>query len=121
MSSNAKPIVEYADVLRDVQVSVVQDDAGKALYPVLVDLLTPRHRDGKMTRQGGRLSFKAESGSWRMQIECPTEGVQCSVVISSLETALAEMEDAILSKRANWEQTWARKKKELTALAAPVQ
>lgn len=121
MADPKKPTVEFADILKGKEVSNVQDDAGKALYPVLVDLLTPRFKDGKMTRQGGRLSLKADSGVWRMSLECPTEGLQTTCIISTLETALAEMEDHVIDGASNWEMTWARRKKQLTPLDGSVQ
>jgi len=121
MSNQPKPQREVADVLKDLRLTTVQDDDGLALYPVLFDLLNPRYKDGKLTRLGGRLSIKADSGVWRISLECPSEEVACTLVVRSLHECLGELEVAIMQKTVFWDQSWSKRKKDLKALAEPVQ
>ena len=116
MNENGKPKPESASCLQGVTFALPDDEAGQVLFPTLWDLLTPRWKDGKLTRQAGRLSLKPDGSSWRMSIECPTEGLQTSLLIKSLESALAEADAHCASGKAHWGLTWALQRKNLPTI-----
>lgn len=113
MESNGKPKPERAKCLERVTFTLPDDEGGKALFPLLFDLLTPRWKEGVVTRQPGRLSLKPDGSSWRISIECPTEGLQTSFIVNSLESAFMEAECLIESGKAHWGLTWQKQKKNL--------
>lgn len=120
MEANGKPKAEKAKVLERVTFCLPDDESGLALFPNVYDLLTPRWKDGVITRQPGRLTLKPDGSSWRVSIECPTEGLQTTVVVKSLESALSEVEDLVTSNKAHWGLTWALQKKNLPTIDKPV-
>jgi hypothetical protein len=120
MSENGKPKPERARVLEHVTFALPDDETGKTLFPNLFDLLTPRWKDGAVTRQEGRLSLKPDGSSWRVSIECPTEGLQTSFVVHSLETLLCEAENHVSGKSCHWGLTWNLKKKNLPVLDSSI-
>jgi len=113
MSGDAKkkPKVEVARCLTNIKFSNPVDEAAKKEYPNLYDLLCPRWKDGALVRQPGRLTLRVEGGSYVVSIECPTEGVQTSILAHSLASVLSDLESSIKANLCNWVPTWARRKK----------
>jgi hypothetical protein len=111
MEKPKKVKAETADVLRNVKFDRPADETGTALYPILFDLLCPRWRDGVQTRKAGRLSVRCDGGAYRVSIECPTEGVQTTVLLTCLDTLVADIEAFLGSGKTHWSLTWAQQKK----------
>lgn len=116
MNNNGKQKPQKAKVLEAITFVNVDDDGGRHLYPNIFDLLTPRWVDGQVVRQAGRLTLKPDGSSWRVSIECPTEGLQTTLVVRSLETMMPEVEDHVTSGKAHWGLTWALQRKNLPTI-----
>ena len=112
-STNGKPSVERADIFSGAHVGVWFDDAAKKTLPNLFDCLSARWRDGKCTRQAGRLRFSFNTGCLVVTLECPTEGLQTSLWVNSLTTALEEFESYLVGGKVNWALTYQNAKKHL--------
>ena len=108
MATNGKPKPESADLLANVVFSNPADEQGRVLYPTLFDLLAPRWKDGHQTRQPGRLSIRIDGGAYRVSIECPTEGLQTSMIVASLENLAEAVEIILMQADSHWALTYAR-------------
>lgn len=102
---------ERADVLKNLRTLTPADNDTVEGYPTLLDLLSPRFRDGRCTRQGSRLSLKVEGAFFRMSIDCPTEGVMCSMVVGSLYNILNDFERHVAGADACWVPNFDAQKK----------
>jgi hypothetical protein len=111
MESNGKPAAERAKLLENIQVLVPQDAEGLARYPNLLDLLLPRYVAGTCTRQAGKLSLRVEGPSFKVGIDCPTEGVQTFIHVESLWKALECVEKALASGKCLWMPNYESAKK----------
>lgn len=69
-----------------------------------------------MTRQPGKLTMRVEGAGYLFALECPTEGRMTTVVVTCLATAFDELEAFLASGKANWTQTYAERKKNLSRL-----
>jgi len=116
-----KPKAEAAKLLRAFKETTPADERAKKATPNLLDVLLPIFRDGVCTRQGGRLSVSADGGSWRVSLECPTEGLATIILVDSLATLQDELEAVLASGRARWGLSWDRKKKNLPRIDDLVQ
>jgi hypothetical protein len=118
MEANKKPKVEAASILKSLKFGNPVDKDGRKMYPTLYDLLCPRWQDGVLVRQAGRLTIKADGAAYRVSIECPTEGLQTSVVVDNLPNLLADTEKLVSQGQCHWALTWARQKKNLPTIEA---
>lgn len=103
--------IERADVLKNFRSLAPNDEVSLEQYPTIVDLLSPRFKDGKCTRQGSRLAVKAEGAFFRVTIDCPTEGVMCTWIVGSLFNLLADFERHVRGPEACWTPNYDSQKK----------
>lgn len=111
MSTNPKPRVERANCLERVVFSVPADEEGRTLFPTLFDLMCPRYHGMTCTRQGARFTIKVDGGAYRVSIECPTEGLQTSFFVESLDNFPLFCENYLTQGAPHWGLTWAQQKK----------
>lgn len=111
MAKKNGQLVERADVLKNLRTLTPADEASLEQYPTLIDLLSPRFKDGKCTRQGSRLSLKVEGAFFRLTIDCPTEGLMCTFVVGSLFNVLADFERHVRGPEACWTPNYDSQKK----------
>lgn len=111
MKKNGKPRAERADCLSKLGDLLPCDIEGKQLYPTLTDLLTPRFKDGVLTRLGSKLSIRVDGSCYVVVVDCPTEGVQAVVSLETLHTMLEEIERYVSSGRAVWSMNYESRKK----------
>lgn len=111
-----RPGPQAAKTLQKVSVDTLTDPEAKKTLPTLLDVLLPIYRDGTMTRQAGRMTISPDGSSWRVAIDCPTEGLQCVLMIDSLQTLLADCEKLLASGVVRWGQSWSRRKKSLPVI-----
>jgi hypothetical protein len=102
MSKRNNGKVETAKALMGLNVVQLQDDAGKTACPTLTDLLSSRWRDGHMTRQSGRLTLRQEGSGWLVTIDCPTEGVQARIRLTTLLNVCEQIESLVASGHCQW-------------------
>ena len=111
MEAKKKPKVESANILAAVKFTNPVDKDGRKAFPTVYDLLCPRWKEGVLVRQPGRLTIKADGAAYRVSIECPTEGLQTSVVVDNLPNLLADVEKIVSQGQCHWALTWSRQKK----------
>lgn len=121
MDKKQKPKVRVAKILSNIRYLLPDDEAGKKALPNLMDCLCPQWQDGHLVKQPGRLTIRVDGPSFLVNLECPTEGVQTTVEVSSLATALQEFEKAISSNQATWKPTWKVLKKYSPTVADPIE
>jgi hypothetical protein len=114
--SKKVPAVEKANVFQHVGPLVPQDAAAQDAYPVLLDLLLPRYRDGVLVRQSSSLRLRQHGSVWAVTIACPTECLECTVLAESLCDVLAAVEKVLSSGRAVWVPGYSRAKKVLPTI-----
>jgi hypothetical protein len=113
MEPKKKPKVQTAKILRDLKFANPADEEAKKAYPNLYEILCPVWREGAMVRQAGRMTLKPDGSAWRVSFECPTEGLQTSMVVEHLGTLWADVEKLLASGKCHWGLTWAKQKKNL--------
>jgi hypothetical protein len=111
MDEKKKPKVEAAPLLRNLKMANPNDKDDQKTLPSIVSLLVPIWRDGTLTRQPGRMTIVPDGSAWRVTIECPTEGVQCSFTVDNLRNLMQDSEKFVTQPGCHWGLTWARKKK----------
>jgi len=121
MASEKKPIVESAKLLAKRAHSTLDDQEGRKLFPNVMDLLAERWKDGKMTRQPGRLSVRFEGITIMVVVECPTEGLQTAFSVGSMSTLFAEAEKILTQGLCQWQLTWDRKKNNKPVIETAIQ
>jgi len=119
-NESQKPKARVAKSLQGVIVKLLKDDAAKKATPTLLDLLLPMYEGNSCVRQPGRLSIVAEGGAWRVSIECPTEGVQTSIMVNSLDSIQEELEAVLRDHKAHWGPSWKVRKKNLPTIDGSV-
>lgn len=105
------PKARAAKMLAKVQSTLIKDDDAKKAAPQLLELLIPVFEDGVMVRQPGKLTLRAELGSWLVQVDCPTEGVYLRCTVPDLLTCILEAEKAILNGRYHMGEQYSRTNK----------
>jgi len=116
-----KPVPRAAKLLAKFRPDVPKDDLAKKETPTLLDVMLPIFEDGIMVRQPGRMTILADGGSWRVSIEAPTEQLQAVLMVDSLATLQAELERMLASGGVKWGMSWAKRKKSLPTIDAPLQ
>lgn len=111
MEAKKKPRVETAKILQNVKFINPTDKEGIKCYPTIYDLLCPRWKEGTLVRQAGRLTIKADGGAYRVSIECPTEGLQTSLIVDNLPNLFADAEKLLSQGQCHWALTWSKQKK----------
>ena len=111
MDPKKKPKVQAAKVLEAIKFSNPIDKDGRKLYPTLYDLLCPRWVDGILVRQPGRMTIKADGAAYRVSFDCPTEGLQTSIIVDNLPNLFADAEKIVSQGQCHWALTWSRQKK----------
>jgi hypothetical protein len=80
----------------------LEDPEGMEVAPTLIDILSPRFKDGKCTRQGGSLSLRVVGGFYVVRIACPSEQVQATFTLSTLASLLTDLERNVQSSSCVW-------------------
>jgi len=119
-TTKKKPAPRAAKTLQKVSVAILKDDLAKKALPTLLDVLLPIYEDGTMTRQPGRLSIVPDGGSWRLTIECPTEGLQATLMLDSLPTLFDESERLLAGGSVRWGESWKKRRKALPEIDAVI-
>jgi hypothetical protein len=101
-----RPEPEPASFLRNLSILLPTDDDGAKKYPTLSELLLPKYKGAVCTRQGGTLRVKVEGTYYRVSLDCPTERVQCSLLIETLIDLNAQVERFLRSGEAQWSPSW---------------
>lgn len=98
-------------LIQSTSAKAPDDPEGKSKWPALLELLCPIWEDGVCKRQAGKLQITLTGPYFIISLGCPTERVECQLMVESLSTALDELEASLHSGRAKWVDDW-RKKKE---------
>jgi hypothetical protein len=106
MSKAKKPSVHVAKVLRDAVSAKLDDPSGSSAFPVLSECLLPVYDGLLWKRQAGKLSISVEGAHWRVNLQCPTEGLQMTFVCETLVGVLEALEAFLASGRAVWTPGW---------------
>lgn len=116
MADKPKPKKVVPKILQNVKFSPPADPVGLEAYPTLYELLSPSWIDGKLVREGGRMTVKSDGPAFRVSIECPSEGVQTSFIVESLDKLMENAEKILSQGHMHWGLTWSRQKKNLQAI-----
>jgi hypothetical protein len=108
-SSRKKPVKLPA--LAGLVTRGLEDHCGAERYPHVVELCRPIFDAGVMVRQPAKVSIRVESGSWRVSIDCPTEGVVCVMVIDSIIDFWENVEAQLLGGKVHWSPNYESSKK----------
>jgi len=108
---NGKPRPRACKTLEKVSPEIVKDASAKKETPLLLDVLLPIWEGSVMLRQPGRLTIGPDGGSWRVTIECPTEGLQAVFMVDSLSTLLRDVETLLASGKTHWGLSWQKRKR----------
>jgi len=107
-SERRTPVEPLASV--NASLSVPTQTEWAELHPKLYEVLAPKVRDGKFTRQGGRLTIFPAGSYWRVTIALPTEAVEGTVLFDDLENILDLLEDMIANHKIHWTPDFQRRK-----------
>lgn len=118
---NGKPKARPCKVLAKHVQQTIKDDLAKKSTPMLLDTLLAAWEGNVMVRQPARLSLVDDGGSWRVTIECPTEGQAATFMCDSLATLLGELETMLASGKTHWGLSWQRRKKNLPTVDEYIQ
>src|ERR1700686_2587895 len=80
----------------------LQDSSGLEQCPTLYDLLRPRFKDGRCTREGGHLSIRVVGGHYVVKLACPSEEVQTTFPLDTLCMLESCLETAVRSNTIVW-------------------
>lgn len=78
------------------------DDVARERWPTLAPCLWPVWRDEKCVRQAGSLKLTIAGDHYFLKLSCPTEGVECLLITTTLVDILDQMEQLLQSGRAVW-------------------
>jgi hypothetical protein len=98
---NGKP-AEERNPLELGKQAVPEDATSLAKWPMLCNLLWPRHRDGKCVREAGRIVLKVVGGYYVVSVACPTEQVQTQLVFETLDGLLDQLEIRVHESTCVW-------------------
>jgi len=104
-------VVSVAKALKNVKILNPDDEAAKKQFPLLYDLLCPVWVDGRCQRVPAKLTLRVDSGCYFISLECPTEGLQTTLVVWTLLGLWEELEKALKDNLCNWGATWEKKKR----------
>lgn len=100
--SDKKYKAERAACLATISAPIPSDADFAERCPTLFDLLCPRWRDNKQTRQPSRIGVKAEGSVWRVTIDCPTEGLATTILVPYLFELWPYVEAKITNREVVW-------------------
>lgn len=107
-----KLIPEFAPLLLGKVGLSPHDAIAEKELPTLMELLMPRFRsDKRMTREAGSLLVKVQGSLFTVTLTCPTEGVETTMVTSSVMGLLDQLELHTSDPGVAWTPTYAAKKK----------
>jgi len=121
MSKAKKPAVHVAKTLRDAVAAKLDDPAGSSALPVLSDCLLPVYDGLLWKRQGGKLSISVEGAHWKVNLQCPTEGLQTTFVCETLVGLLDALETFLASGQAVWTPGWKKSRGRLPTVDDVIQ
>lgn len=116
MKKSDKPKPTKVAFLAELEFAPAADPEARKKWPMTFSALEPHWHGTVQTRQGGKLSIRMEGGGYLVMLELPAEGVMTTVVVSSLGSLMDEVEGHLAGGRANWTQTYAERKKNLSKL-----
>jgi hypothetical protein len=100
------------ELLRSVRVTGPADPEAEMALPHTLQLLLPLYDgEGKLQREGGRLSITARGSSWVVRIDCPSEGYACDLAVPTLVAFLDAVERRLGSGDVSWQHDFAAQKK----------
>lgn len=80
----------------------LNDDDGEKRYPTLYSLLAPSFHDGECVRVSGRMTIKVVGSHYMVTIACPTEELQATLLLPSMEELLDKLEQMVQSPETKW-------------------
>ena len=114
MAKSKKEVtVERAAIFNGHSQLLLEDLAGKEAYPTLCDVLWPKWNDGKQTRQRGKLVVAPLGAAYRVTLDCPTEVLETSVMLSTLVDLFGQLEAYLASGKAIWTPGYQKHRKPL--------
>lgn len=111
-----KPKAVKAKIFEKVKPEKIADPEAKKMLPTLLDVMLPIWDGNTMLRQPARMSIQPDGATWRVTIECPTEGLQTVLCVDSLSALLVDVEKMLASGQAHWGMSWQRRKKNLPTI-----
>jgi hypothetical protein len=81
---------------------VLDDDAGEKAHPNLYSLLAPTFTDGECKRLGATLRIKVVGAHYVVTVQCPSEELQCTLLIPTLEELLTKVDQMVQSSETKW-------------------
>jgi hypothetical protein len=94
---------DIAELFKSLSKPVPSDEEARQKWPTLMDCLLPRYdAQGKMTREAGRLTIKAQGTAWLVSLACPTEEYATSIVVQELGQTFETFEAALAGNGVNW-------------------
>jgi len=100
--SKEKPAVERAKIFNGHNQLGLEDPDGALRYPNLFDVLRPLWKNGVQTRQRGRLVVAPLGSMYRVTVDCPTEVLECTIMLTSLVSMMEKIEAALASGEIVW-------------------
>jgi len=110
------PKVQKAKLFEKHVIDKMVDEAARKSLGTLLDVLLPLYAGTTMTRQPGSMRIAPDGGTWRVTIECPTEGLQTQVNVDSLANLLVDVEKLLASGVVRWGLSWSKRKKNLPTI-----
>jgi hypothetical protein len=107
------PIVpSYSPILLGKMGLSPHDDEGSKEYPTLLRLLMPLYNDKKrLIREAGSFRVSVDGSLFRVSFECPTEGIQTTMMTPTIMELLTSLEVHLSDPQSDWPQTYAAKKR----------
>lgn len=120
-SKKEAPKALVASFLKDAVNARMDDQHSLETLPALMEVLLPKYDGKTLLRQPGKLTIRAEGPRWIIQVDCPTEVVQCRYTTNVLAFALRDIDEAIANDHVLWLPGYSKQKKKLPTVDDIVQ
>ncbi len=88
------------------------DEELKKLYPKLYTAIMPSYdAKSRLTREAGQLRVTVDGGLFKVVLTCPSEGSQCTILMTSLLSLFDELESQAMDHPEIWVETYDSKKR----------
>ena len=112
--------VERAAIFNGHNPLTLKDPDAAAQYPNVCDVLFPRWKDGKQTRQRGKVTIAPLGAAYRVTVDCPTEVLETSVMLPTLCDLFGQLEAFLASGKAIWVPGYQKNRKALPTVDAVI-